>query len=175
MLLFHLLLRQKFEKDQGCCEIGECEELAKMFRIPVDDVKKVLKYLHHTLGTILYYEDIESLKDIVFCNPNLLLNQITQLITMCFTRDSSSETFGRNSKGALESLSLTCWIMFCDASEKDSIISRKQVIDFLEYHKLVMEIGDGKDRKGKEELFMPCLMLPNPDIADISKQDFDNL
>ena len=173
VLLFHLLLRHQFEKDRGYCEIGECEELATMCQIPRNDVKKVLKYLHRTLGTILYYEDVESLKDTVFCNPNLLLNQITQLIATCFT---CNPVMKNSTQKARDTGIIECELLdyVLRSSKKNSIISRKKVIDFLKHHKLVMEIGGGKDGKGKKKLFMPCLMRPKPDIADISKQAFDS-
>ena len=173
VLLFHLLLRQEYENGQGFCKIGECEELATKCQIPRNDVKKVLTYLHRTLGTILYYEDVESLKDIVFCNPNLLLNQITRLIDMCFTRDSELEEMPQKARntGIIERELLDDILR---PSEEDSVVSPKRVIDFLKHHKLLMEIDGRNDGKG-EKLFMPCLMRPKPDIADISKQAFDSL
>lgn len=163
VLLFHLLLRSHYEKDPGYCTRDQCDELAKKCEIPLTDVTKVLKYLHLTLGTVLYYEDVDSLTDIVFCNPNLLLNQINRLIAVCFTCDPAKTVMTEKARdtGIIEPELLE----HVRLSQKHGIISYDQVIDFLLHHKLMMKIG-GMDGEGK--LFMPCLLLPNPGVADIT-------
>ena len=163
VLLFHLLLRYRYEDDPGFCTLDESLELALKCHIAAQEMKAVLKYLHITLGTVLYYEEVDSLKDIVFCNPNLLLSHINQLIAVCFTGDPTVKLMANTTRESgviepelFEHVRLT--------TKSKQAISNKQVIDFLLHCKLMMKIRTGSE----EKLFMPCLLLPNPTAANIT-------
>ena len=79
-LWFHLILRHRYESSPGVCKLADCKALAKRCGLDVDDVTKVLRYIHQCLGTILFYEEIEGLNELVICDPNVLFKSIYQLV-----------------------------------------------------------------------------------------------
>ena len=79
-LWFHLILRHRYEGSPGVCKLADSKALAKRCGLDVDDVTKVLRYIHQCLGTILFYEEIEGLNELVICDPNVLFKSIYQLV-----------------------------------------------------------------------------------------------
>ena len=68
-LWFHLILRHRYESSPGVCKLADCKALAKGCGLDDDDVPQVLRYIHHHLGTILFYENIQGLNELVIVIP----------------------------------------------------------------------------------------------------------
>ena len=83
-LFFHLLLRHRYENSPGVCTLSECQELAKGCHLDEKDVPQVLRYIHQHLGTILFYEEVSGLDELVICDPNVLFESIYQLVAVSF-------------------------------------------------------------------------------------------
>ena len=75
-LFFHLLLRHHYENSPGMCTLADCRALAKGCGLDEKDVPQVLQYIHRHLGTILFYEHVQGLNDLVICDPNVLFKSI---------------------------------------------------------------------------------------------------
>ena len=60
-------------------ERSECIDIAKHCYIRENEVDYVLMYFHQ-LGILLHYREVSGLKDIIFCNPQWLFDQLTELI-----------------------------------------------------------------------------------------------
>ena len=74
----------------------ECEKIAAKFMITTDEeVTDMLKFLHHRIGIIQYY-DTNQLKDLVIKEPQVLFNKLTDLMVKTFL--SPSETFIHSTK-----------------------------------------------------------------------------
>ena len=58
---------------------SECIDIAKHCYIKENEVDYVLMYFHQ-LGILLHYREVKGLKDIIFCNPQWLFDQLTELI-----------------------------------------------------------------------------------------------
>jgi hypothetical protein len=67
------------------CTLNEARELAKGLQID-DIIEDVLKYIHNQFGSVLYYDDVCDDKGVkyVFCNPNVILKLVNQLVAVCF-------------------------------------------------------------------------------------------
>ena len=91
-LLFHLLLRYRYEKPPGVCKLEECRALAKGCGLDEDDVPKVLQYIHQHLGTILFYEEVQGLNELVICDPNVLFKRIFSPCSCLFCWRKSLQT-----------------------------------------------------------------------------------
>ena len=61
-----------------------CEEIAGKLRINPKELQDALWFLHHYIGTILYYPDIESLKDTVICDIQVVFDSASNLIKNTF-------------------------------------------------------------------------------------------
>ena len=72
-LFFHLLLRHCYENSPGVCTLADCQALAKGCGLDEKDVSQLLQYIHQRLGTILFYEDVPGLNELVICDPNVFV------------------------------------------------------------------------------------------------------
>ena len=58
---------------------SECIEIAKKCYIKENEIDYVLIYFHD-LGIFLHYNEVSGLKHMIFCNPQYLFDQLTELI-----------------------------------------------------------------------------------------------
>ena len=162
-LLFHLVLRSEYEKNPGYCTVEQCKQVAKSCGISTDIVLDILKFMHKRFGTILYYDQVESLVSLVICDPNIIFILITQLIVL---------SFGANPKcpHASEQIRLLGEIdppRMEEVKKESSPLSMSRVVDLLTYYNIISKI---KKVDGSHVYFMPCLLLPDPEVGKEKKQ-----
>ena len=155
--VFHLMLRHKYE-EKGLCTVEESEVLAKACEmLEEDEVKLALRFLHNRFGTILYYPEIESLKSLVICDPNLLFRPITRLVAKSF---GANEVHPETAVAIRKSGEIThdFFEEVCNENDPLQRIPTEAIVDLLKHHNIITEIGNG-DRR----LFMSCLLEPCTD------------
>ena len=64
-LLLSLIIRGKKLRTMS---LEECQKLAAKLRIKRKELQEALQFLHHRIGVILYYPEIEALKGMVICD-----------------------------------------------------------------------------------------------------------
>ena len=154
--LFHLMLRHKYEK-KGFCSLEESIELGIACGLmKKEEVIKALHFLHSRFGTVLYYDDVESLKSMVICDPNLLFRPITRIVAEAFGANPYNCEISRNIRETGE-ISYNFFEEVCAEDDPLQRIPTRAIIDLLKYHNIVTEIGNGDKR-----LFMSCLLRPCP-------------
>ena len=152
---FHLILRHGYEQSPGVCTLAECTDLAVSCGIRSDDVITVLNYFHDKLGTILYYEEVESLKEYVICNPDVLFSGISRLVTVSFAGSGDKHT-------AADKIRKTGVIpphilQTATPLTPKCPLNNQHLIDLLTHLKLITHLGDD----AKPSVFMPCLLKPD--------------
>ena len=165
--LFHLMLRHKYEKE-GFCSLEESIELGIACGLmEKDEVIKALHFLHSRFGMVLYFDDVESLKSIVICDPNLLFRPITRIVAEAFGANPHNREISRNIRETGE-ISYNFFEEVCKKDDPLQRIPTSAIIDLLKYHNIVTEIGNGDKR-----LFMSCLLRPCPpeESAEASRVD----
>ena len=60
--------------------LAECEKLALKLRIKADELQDALWFLHHHVGVLLYYPEVESLRGTVICDLQVVFDSATNLI-----------------------------------------------------------------------------------------------
>ena len=154
--LFHLMLRHKYE-EKGFCSLEESIELGIACGLmEKEEVIKALHFLHSRFGTVLYYDDVESLKSMVICDPNLLFRPITRIVAESFGANPHNPEIARNIRETGE-ISYNFFEEICEKNDPSQRIPTTAIIDLLKYHNIVTEIGNGDKR-----LFMTCLLRPCP-------------
>ena len=150
-LLFHLILRHRYENASGVCTLADCRALAGGCRLDENDVPQVLRYIHQNLGTILFYEDVQGLNELVICDPNVLFRSIYQLVAVSFGGDKCQHTItteirktGEISVRVLERIG---------AHPSSSLLTNEHIIELLKHFKLLTKLHSD-DRL----YFMPCLL-----------------
>ena len=122
-----------------------------------DEVKLALRFLHNRFGTILYYPEIESLKSLVICDPNLLFRPITHLVAKSFGANAvHPETAVAIRKSG--EITHDFFEKVCNENDPLQRIPTEAIVDLLKHHNIITEIGNG-DRR----LFMSCLLEPCTD------------
>ena len=147
-----------------------CFQLAQECGIKNEDVfHNALWFLHHRVGIIMYYPNVEDLEDIIITDLQLLFDRITNLITTCFTFEQSGsaaveEEFrknGRFSKSQLDKISLR---------EKGDPLNSKRLVALLKH--LYIVAGPMKTKVGRKNVdyyFMPCALKP----VEVEKEERD--
>ena len=154
-LFFHLILRHHYENSTGVCTLADCRALAKGCGLDENDVPQVLRYIHQCLGTILYYEEVQGLNELVICDPNVLFRGIYQLVAVSFGGDEAQHTItteirktGEISERVLKRIG---------TQPSSSLLTNEHIIELLKHFKILTEFH----RDEKIAYFMPCLLQPD--------------
>ena len=161
-LFFHLLLRHRYENSPGVCTLAECRALARGCGLDEDDVPQVLRYIHQHLGTILFYEQVEGLNELVICDPNVLFKSIYHLVAVSFAGEKAYHTSADKVRKTGE-IPISELQEHIDAQPSSSLLTNDHVFNLLKHFKILTELRDGM-------FFMPCLLQPNHSLKLTTEQ-----
>ena len=140
-----------------------CFKLAQECGIKdTEEFKNVLWYLHHRVGIIMHYPNVEGLEDIIITDLQLVFDRITNLITTCFTFEQSGSAAverefrknGRFSVSQLDEMS---------SRQKRDPLNTKRLVALLKHLYIVAGL------KTTNYYFMPCALKP----ADVEREERD--
>ena len=147
-----------------------CFQLAQECGVKdIEEFNNVLWYLHHRVGIIMHYPNVEGLEDIIITDLQLVFDRITNLITTCFTFEQLKNAAverefrknGRFSESQLDKISLR---------EKGDPFNTKRLVALLKHLYIVAGPMKTKvDKKTVNYYFMPCALKP----ADVEKEERD--
>ena len=78
--LLEQAMRKLGEGRKGVLSIEECHEVARAINMPLESVDKALRHLSSCNLILMYFPELVTLKDVVFCEVHTLLSIITQLV-----------------------------------------------------------------------------------------------
>ena len=140
-------------------ERSECIEIAKHCYIRENEVDYVLMCFHQ-LGILLHYREVRGLQDIIFCNPQWLFDQLTELIKVKYNappliqQDISKGIFRKQRLFDIYSKKL-------DAKGK---LKFENLIELFAHLKIMSVLPNKPD-----QYFMPALLNPAP--TDVPLQE----
>ena len=154
-LFFHLLLRHRYENSPGVCKLADCQVLARGCGLDQKDVPQVLQYIHRYFGTILFYEEVQGLNELVVCDPNVLFGSIYQLVAVSFagTRVHHTSAAEVRKTGEIPSKVLER----ISSQPSSSLLTNEHIIELLKHFKILTEIISDDSIT----YFMPCLLQPD--------------
>ena len=119
-----------------------------------EELKEALWFLHTKLGLLRYFGEIEELSAIVICNPQLIFEKVTDLITSTFTFEETRDPYGEEKfkKLGIISKELIERILATD----NSILTCKHLLVLLEHLDIVAPIRN--DAGEIIEYFMPSAL-----------------
>ena len=153
-MLLHLILRDKYQ-EKGWCTMAECIATAASCGITENELPLVLEHTHKNYGTILYYPGV--LKDIVICDPNVILLPLKSAFEFVFAYEFVTQrtvtrciqNTGEISQNDLE---------FC--FKKDGVsLPTPDVIALFKHCHILCETSSKK-------FFMPCLLRTDNSITE---------
>ena len=169
--LLEQAMRKLGECRKGVLSVEECCEVARAINMPLESVDKALRHLS-SCNLILYFPELVTLKDVVFCEVQTLLSIITQLVQYSAKlrgeRDSISPPsvpFGKCSADFATQGTISEELLAMDtfASCFDDNFSAAQFIDLMEYIEIV-----GLVNPASHQYIMPCI-LPEMGADDLGK------
>ena len=78
-LMFSIFLRKMGNR---ILSLSQCHQIGE--RLEVRDTDEALWFLHHCVGTLMHFPDVEEIKDIVICDPQVVFDSVTELILNSF-------------------------------------------------------------------------------------------
>ena len=154
-LFFHLVLRHRYENSPGVCKLAECRALAKGCGLAEKDVPLVLQYIHKHLGTILFYEEVQGLNELVICDPNVLFKSIFHLVAVSFAGERGYNTSASEIRKTGEIPGEVVKRILAQPSK--SPLKNQYIVNLLKHFKILTELRSGDETV----FFMPCLLQPD--------------
>ena len=154
-LMFNIFLRKMGKRT---LTLLECHEIGS--ELSLRNTDEVLWFLHHCVGTLMHFPEIEEIKGIVICDPQVVFDSVTDLILNSFTLKyvpkSACETFVRTGKFSFENIR-----KIATKSKRDTLPLPK-LIKLLEHLNIIapIKLSPQSDARQKEELeyFMPAVL-----------------
>ena len=140
--------------------LEDCEKLAWILRISPSELQNALWFLHHRVGVILYYPQLEALKGTVICDIQVLYDSATNLVKNVFTFDevgqSMSEKFRKKAQFSLKD------VRKATSGHTDALIPLHKLVQLLEYLRVLTVIPPTPSSEGSSPqeptYFMPCVL-----------------
>ena len=168
-LIFSLCLRKKALRIAG---LQSCLDLAQQLKIPPDEAKLAIWFLHHYAGLLMHFPDLPELSDSVICDLQIVYDSVTHLIVNTYK-------FGHVSKAASEKFRETGQFSLQEIREAISdtsgdYIPLEKLVQLLEHLNIIAAVPQSATEAlsvtfvegSKVVYFMPCV-LPNAPSAEL--------
>lgn len=165
-LMFSIILRKEYH----IISIEESFEIGKRLIMDEEEVKFALQYIHHCIGTLMYYPGVPNDQDKWFeghiiCSPQVVFDSISQMIV------ASLRTL--HSGVAVRACEQNDWLMkglfslesikkYCQCEEitqkvsSDKLIPVEQLVKLLDHVNLLTFITSSEDEV--EKYFLPAIL-----------------
>ena len=135
--------------------LADCEKLALKLRIKSDELQDALWFLHHHVGVLLYYPEVESLRGTVICEMQVVFDSATNLIKNTFTFDSvgqrASEKFREKAQFSLDDVKTAM------LSHTDALIPLEKLVKLLQHLGILTTVPNSSSSQ-EPTYFMPCVL-----------------
>ena len=86
--MFSIILRRMQLAGHSVLQYRHCELIAKKLHIKKMQLQSLLSRMHKILGIVIYFPEVEQLKDMVICDPAVVYESISELIFNSFDETS---------------------------------------------------------------------------------------
>ena len=86
--MFSIILRRMQLAGHSILQFHHCEYIAMKLYIKQMQLQALLSRMHKILGIVIYFPEVEQLKDIVICDPAVVYRSISELIFNSFSLTS---------------------------------------------------------------------------------------
>ena len=136
-----------------------CIKIANECGVPKESFMSALWYLHHRVGVLMHFPEVEGLRDIVIIQIQVIFDRITKLITHQFTfselgHAAASSDFSDRGIFTEETLVKL-------ATRKGDPLTPTRVVSLLQCLHIVAHLNiKGKRKRLEKSYFMPCALRP---------------
>ena len=138
---------------------AQCEEIAHRLSMHTP-VQEALWFFHHSIGSLLYYPDIPSVKDLVICTPQVIFDSVTTMIIENFQHGNyhiSRKVLTQFQQTGLFSLSD---IGKRTEQNRKTHLSPVQLVDALKYNSILAEVNCSEEEATCKEQVESKLIIP---------------
>ena len=137
--------------------LQKCEELAGKLNIGPEELQEALWFLHHCVGLLLYYPELDALKGTVICDIQVVFDSASNLIKNTFTFDKVGQRIFEKftekahfSQTDLEKAALR---------QTDKLLPLQNLVKLLEHLSILTPLPHSPaDRIQEPTYFMPCVL-----------------
>ena len=151
-LMFSIFLRKMCKRTMS---LSQCHKIGN--RLQVRDTDEALWFLHHCVGILMHFPEIEEIKDIVICDPQIVFDSVTNLILNSFM-------FKKFKKQACDKFKETGQFSFKDIlkiekNSKSDSLSLPELVKLLEYLNIIAPTSSPQsDQEEDMVYFMPAVL-----------------
>lgn len=159
-LMFRILL---YLLRKPVVTLAQCEAVAHRLSMPTP-VKEALWFFHHNVGSLMYYPDIPSMKDIVICDAQVIFDSISELIIDTFK--ISNRTIPTTAVDDFCNKGQFSLMHIKDRTEQQrgDGLTLLQLVDLLKHHNILAEIDQNSDCASQEPQFIiPAVLKCDPE------------
>ena len=127
-----------------------CQALATRLEMPTP-VEDAIQFFHHNIGSLMYFPEVESMKDVVICDPQVIFDSISELVIDTFS--VANRAIPRSVRKEFESKGFFTLKHIEDTTRKKrkSHLTPRQLIDLLKHLGILAEIQVKEQRSSQEE------------------------
>ena len=124
-----------------------------------DELKEALWFLHTKLGVIRYFSEISELRDIVICDPQIIFDKITDLITRTFTFDNTRDAY---TVEEFQQKGMFPTRIIDDLSQgSNELLTRSKLVILLKHLHIIAEVCEEQQQTPTRYL-LPCVLSHAP-------------
>ena len=134
--------------------LDQCKDIAR--KLHVTDIEEALWFLHHIVGSLMYFPKVEELKDLVICDPQVVFDSVTTLIIQTFNTanlvDGARKRFKET--GLFSDAEIAKAVTKCS----NEYLPPAKLINLLEYLNIVAPITTDSHCKASKWYFFPAIL-----------------
>lgn len=137
--------------------LESCEKLAEKLNINSEELQDALLFLHHCVGVLLYYPELEALKSTVICDIQLVFDSASNLISNTFTFEKvghrAHERFRKLARFSQQDLEKAI------SNQTSDLLPLNKLVQLLEHLNILTQIsGTSACNVQEKTYFMPCVL-----------------
>ena len=145
--------------------LGLCRALASRLEMPTP-VEDAIQFFHHSIGSLMHYPEVESVKDVVICDPQVIFDSISELVI---------DTFGVTNRAIPRSVrkEFECKGFFTlkhiettTQKKRKSHLTPKQLVDLLKHLGILAEVQP--EQSDESTKFIIPAVLKNASENDLT-------
>ena len=136
--------------------LAMCEGIARKLNIGPEELQEALWFLHHCVGLLLYYPELEALKDTVICDIQVVFDSASSLIKNTFT----FAKVGPRISTIFSKKAIFSQTDFEKAALKqtDDLLPLQNVVTLLEHLSILTPLESTDSVQDLPSYFMPCVL-----------------
>ena len=153
--------------------LSDCEKLAQKLNIGPQELQDALKFLHHFVGLLLYYPELEALKDTVICDIQIVFDSASNLIKSTFDLEIIKD------HRACQRFRETAQFSLCDVQKamgsNTDVLPLPKLVRLLEHLSILTPLSAPKEQGNADpSYFMPCVLRnATADELKVARSDSD--